>query len=75
LAPGVVIDTSPYSKLTHWKQTMFPFLQRIECKSGEELTVNVVVDSKPENHRALDIHFKVSDIHSQVLMDQWYEIA
>jgi hypothetical protein len=29
LAPGVVLDTSPFSKLTHWKHTLLPFKDKI----------------------------------------------
>ncbi|BCP52228.1 hypothetical protein K32_08450 [Kaistia sp. 32K] len=40
LAPGIVINTSPYSKLTHWQQSYLP-IEEIFATAGDELHVKV----------------------------------
>jgi hypothetical protein len=60
LAPGIVLDTSPFSKLTHWKQTLFPFKNKIAVNKGEIIQVTVHARPQVENHRALDITITAS---------------
>jgi hypothetical protein len=69
LAPGIVLDTSPFSPLTHWKQTIFEFPRGIECKSDEIMSIDITVEPKSDNHRALNIHLKIEDSIGQLLLD------
>ncbi len=69
LAPGVVLDTSPFSPLTHWKQTIFEFPRGIELKSDEVVSIDIKVEPKSDNHRALNVHLKVKDSQGQQLLD------
>jgi hypothetical protein len=72
LAPGSALDTSPFSKPTHWKQMMFPFSHSYICKKDELLTINVDVKPLPHNHRALSVDFKVVNEESSVVAKQVY---
>lgn len=40
LAPGIVLDTSPHSKLTHWQQSYFP-IEALFAQAGDDLHVRV----------------------------------
>ena len=59
LGPESTLDTSPFSKPTHWRQMMFPFPHSYLCKQDELLTIEVDVKPLPHNHRALLVYFKV----------------
>lgn len=47
LAPGVVLDTSPFSITTHWHQTWFP-IDALPVKRGDRL--QVTFSSSPGSH-------------------------
>jgi hypothetical protein len=72
LAPGSALDTSPFSRLTHWKQMLFPFPHSFMCKKDELLTIFVDVKPLPHNHRALSIYFKVLNEESNIAAEQLY---
>ncbi|MCX5512703.1 methyltransferase domain-containing protein [Kaistia algarum] len=40
LAPGILVDTSPYAKFTHWQQSYFP-IEELFLSRGETLVVRV----------------------------------
>ena len=54
------MDTSPFSKVTHWKQTILPFKNKIHVIVDEVLDVSVHARPQVSNHRALDITIRVS---------------
>lgn len=60
LALGAPLDTSPFSKETHWKQTIFPFKSKILVKVDEVLDLSVHARPQETNHRALDITIRLS---------------
>jgi hypothetical protein len=60
LALGAPLDTSPFSKVTHWKQTILPFKNKIQVIVDEVLEVSVHARPQVSNHRALDITIRVS---------------
>ncbi|XP_065191424.1 protein arginine N-methyltransferase 1-like [Sycon ciliatum] len=51
------INTSPDSRYTHWKQTVFYLDEPLTCKNGEEMTGNFSVTKNDRNKRDLD--FKI----------------
>ena len=55
LVANVVLDTSPFSKQTHWKQTLMPFKNKISVNKGDIIQVSVHARPQLNNHRALDI--------------------
>jgi hypothetical protein len=59
LAIGAPLDTSPFSRATHWKQTIFPFKTKIPVKINEVLDLSVHARPQKNNHRALDITIKI----------------
>lgn len=52
LAPGIVLDTSPYSKLTHWQQSYFP-IEELFAAAGDELHVRVKTYIDPDTQAAM----------------------
>ncbi len=52
LAPGIVLDTSPYSKLTCWQQSYFP-IEEIFAAAGDELVVKVKTFIDPNTQSAM----------------------
>ncbi len=61
----VVLSTSPYSKTTHWRQTVFYLGQPFRAKAGEALTGTIAVRKSVAHFRDLDItisfHYKDQD--------------
>lgn len=51
----VTLTTSPYSKATHWKQTVFYFSKDIELKRGEIINGSIATRKSLTNFRELDI--------------------
>jgi len=49
------LDTSPYAKYTHWKQTMFYFDKPFFASRGDVIDGNIAVKQNKKNHRELDI--------------------
>ncbi len=52
LAPGIVLDTSPFSKLTHWQQSYFP-IEELFAAAGDELVVKVKTFIGPNTQSAM----------------------
>lgn len=51
----VTLSTSPYSKATHWKQTVFYTSNDFTVKKGEVLTGSIANRKSLSNFRELDI--------------------
>jgi hypothetical protein len=56
----VALDTSPFSKPTHWKQTILPFKGKIHVNQGDIIHVTVHARPQAVNYRALDITISAS---------------
>lgn len=41
LTPDIAIDTSPYSRRTHWRQCYLPLSRPVEVSAGDEVEVSV----------------------------------
>ncbi|CDW87258.1 protein arginine n-methyltransferase [Stylonychia lemnae] len=58
----VILSTSPYSKLTHWKQTTFYTDRTLEAFKGDTLYGSIAVKQSKGNFRELDVkisyHFR-----------------
>lgn len=53
-------STSPFSKYTHWKQTIFYLKDRISICAGEEITGTITCRPNRKNARDLDISFDIT---------------
>ena len=53
-------STSPFSKYTHWKQTIFYVNDPISICEGEEITGMISCKPNPKNKRDLDISFDLN---------------
>ena len=51
----VTLSTSPYSRYTHWKQTVFYMEKDLDCASGDVLRGNIACRQSKSNFRELDI--------------------
>jgi len=51
----VTLSTSPYSKSTHWKQTVFYLEQDIQAKRGDTIFGSIANRKSLKNFRELDI--------------------
>ena len=62
-------STSPFSKYTHWKQTIFYLNDPISICEGEEVTGTIACKPNPKNERDLDITLELSfdGTHSQLI--------
>jgi len=49
------LDTSPYGKYTHWKQTVFYFDSGLLINNGETITGNIAARKNKRNPRQLDV--------------------
>jgi len=49
------LDTSPFAKYTHWKQSMFYFDEHLIVKKNDTITGNIAVRKNVRNPRDLDI--------------------
>ncbi len=56
----MALDTSPFSKPTHWKQTILPFKGKIHVNQGDIIHVTVHARPQAVNYRALDITISAS---------------
>ncbi|KAI1301233.1 Protein arginine N-methyltransferase 3 [Halotydeus destructor] len=65
LQEKVCLSTSPFTKETHWKQTVFLLQKPIELKEGDCLEGHVSVTRMKTNARALQIVFKFRNGESQ----------
>jgi protein arginine N-methyltransferase 1 len=61
-------STSPFSKYTHWKQTIFYLKDRITICEGEEITGTIACRPNKKNTRDLDISFDINfhGMHSTI---------
>ena len=55
LIEGIVLSTSPQSKETHWKQTIFLLDNGFEVNEGEIIKGMIKAATNKKNYRALDI--------------------
>ena len=62
-------STSPFSKYTHWKQTIFYLQEPISMEEGEEITGMIACRPNPKNKRDLDISLDVNfdGAHTKVM--------
>lgn len=44
LTDDIVLDTSPFSAPTHWKQTVYPIHPKIEVNAGDALVLQIIVE-------------------------------
>lgn len=51
----VVLSTSPYSKSTHWRQTLFYFYEPLQVKAGQTIVGKISVSKSTEHQRWIDI--------------------
>lgn len=51
----ITLSTSPMTKYTHWKQTIFYMTKALTVAAGEELKGTIQVKPNTSNHRNLDI--------------------
>ena len=56
----VGFSTSPFCNYTHWKQTLFYFLDTITICKGEMITGAISCKPNEKNNRDLDIEFELS---------------
>lgn len=49
------LDTSPYSKYTHWKHTIFYLDKVLDVQKGDVLKGNIAVRKSIVNFRELDV--------------------
>lgn len=55
LKKQVLLSTSPYSRSTHWRQTIFYLNDPIVVKAGKKLTGSIAVRKSATHFRDLDI--------------------
>ena len=62
-------STSPCSKYTHWKQTIFYLNESISICEGEEITGQISCKPNPKNKRDLDIGLEINfdGTHSKII--------
>jgi len=62
-------STSPFSKYTHWKQTIFYLDKPISVDEGEEITGSITCKPNPRNERDLDIALDINfdGAHSKII--------
>ena len=62
-------STSPFSKYTHWKQTIFYMNDTISICEGEEITGQISCKPNPKNERDLDIGLDINfdGTHSKII--------
>lgn len=62
-------STSPFSKYTHWKQTIFYLKDRISVCEGEDITGRISCRPNSNNVRDLDIDLDINfdGAHSQIV--------
>ena len=58
LSPGVLLDTSPHSTLTHWEHNFFPF-HPMPARAGESLTVDFRFDDGFQGSRIMEVDLEM----------------
>ena len=76
LPGGVEFSTSPFSKETHWKQTVFYFKEKMWCCDGDVVRGTLRCERVKENPRDLDIaiHWELNQKGHVIKEDQKYRI-
>ena len=76
LKEPIRLSTSPYSKPTHWKQTIYYLNEPINAKEGCELHGSMAVRKSQKNHRDLDIKisYHYSDPELTIGFSQMYKL-
>ena len=72
----VKFTTSPYSRSTHWKQTVIYLPQPIRAKAGQKLMGTISVAKAAQNPRHLDIKiaYNYTDSENTVQFAQMYRL-
>jgi len=75
--PPVRLSTSPFSKETHWKQTVFYMHDVLRVKKDDEMTGSIAVKKSTGNPRELDIKvsFHMKNDIQQVDKQQFYRLC
>ncbi|THD27470.1 Protein arginine N-methyltransferase 3 [Fasciola hepatica] len=74
-APNPVsFSTSPTSRTTHWKQTVFFLDKPITVKSGDHLTGNFKVRRAIKDVRGLECSLQLSSLHGQPAVHQLFSM-
>ena len=72
----VTLSTSPFTKKTHWKQSIFYSKKNVNVKKDDVLKGSIAVRKAKENYRALDIkisfHFEGKDKDDKEY--NWYQL-
>ncbi|TPP61825.1 Protein arginine N-methyltransferase 3 [Fasciola gigantica] len=75
-APNPVsFSTSPTSRTTHWKQTVFFLDKPITVKSGDHLTGNFKVRRAIKDVRGLECSLQLSSLHGQPAVHQLFSMV
>ncbi|KAJ9084531.1 Nuclear SAM-dependent mono-and asymmetric methyltransferase [Entomophthora muscae] len=56
----ITLSTSPHSKYTHWKQTIFYFPDTLPVKKGDTITGSLSCKPNSRNPRDLDVEIEYS---------------
>ena len=54
-----MLSTSPYSTLTHWKQTFFMFDEPVKVSCGSAIEGTVKISRRRTNDRELEVFLKL----------------
>ena len=76
LSRQVTLSTSPYSKATHWKQTVFYMQNDIDVKSGDVIKGSIANRKSLVNFRELDIKisYHIENERQKVDMVNMYKL-
>jgi len=72
----IAFTTSPFSKYTHWKQTVLYFRDTLTVSAGEHITGTISSHPNAKNPRDLDIALTIDfeGAHSQVHLVQDFRL-
>ena len=72
----ITLSTSPYSKSTHWRQTIFYVSEPIKVQAGKVLSGSIAVRKSAVNPRDLDIKisFHYNDEATKASYKQMYKL-
>jgi protein arginine N-methyltransferase 1 len=72
----ITISTGPFTKYTHWKQTVFYMDDVLVCNKGESVVGLIAVKKNTKNHRDLDIKisYEFKGVHGRAQKTQYYRL-
>jgi len=75
--PPIKLSTSPYSKETHWKQTVFYLNDVLTVDKDDVITGSIAVKKSTANPRELDIKlsYHINNKHHKVDGSQYYRLC